>query len=174
MRAMRAEGFSGYKDLKLVDIPKPAVSDGRVLVRITAAGVTPLEHTILSGGYPRAKAPLVLRGEGAGVVEEGGGTAFPVGSRVMFTGPYGVSENGTYSEWLACPQREPLFDSRQHRRSFGCWCSRCVSDRPNDTELCGICKGQDGAVTCHRRFRRKRSHSDSEGARGETRDINHD
>src|SRR5437660_8700776 len=101
MRAMRAEGFSGYKDLKLVDIPKPAVSDGRVLVRITAAGVTPLEHTILSGGYLRAKAPLVLGGEGAGVVEEGGGTAFPAGSRVMFTGPYGVSENGTYSEWLA-------------------------------------------------------------------------
>ena len=96
MRAMRAEGFSGYKDLKLVDIPKPAVSDGRVLVRITAAGVTPLEQTILSGGYPRAKAPLVLGGEGAGVVE--GGTAFPVGLRVMFTGPYGVSENGTYSE----------------------------------------------------------------------------
>ena len=101
MRAMRAEAFSGYKDLKLVDIPKPAVSDGRVLVRITAAGVTPLENTILSGGYPRAKSPLVLGGEGAGVVEEGGGTAFPVGSRVMFTGPYGVSENGTYAEWLA-------------------------------------------------------------------------
>src|SRR5260370_26379413 len=101
MRAMRAEGFSGYKDLKLVEIRNPAVWDGRVLVRITAAGVTPLEHTILSGGYPRAKAPLVLGGEGAGVVEEGGGTAFPVGSRVMFTGPYGVSENGTYSEWLA-------------------------------------------------------------------------
>src|SRR5437879_9602331 len=101
MRAMRAEGFSGYKDLKLVDIPKPAVSDGRVLVRITAAGVTPLEHTILSGGYPRAKAPLVLGGEGAGVVEEGGGAAFHAGSRVMFTGPYGVSENGTYIEWVA-------------------------------------------------------------------------
>src|ERR1700724_2577599 len=101
MRAMRAEGFSGYKDLKLVDIPKPAVSDGRVVIRITAAGVTPLDHTILSGGYPRAKAPLVLGGEAAGVVEEGGGTAFPVGSRVMFTGPYGVSENGAYSEWLA-------------------------------------------------------------------------
>jgi NADPH2:quinone reductase len=104
---MRAEGFTGYKDLKLVDIPKPAVSDGRVLVRITAAGVTPLDHTILSGGYPRAKAPLVLGGEGAGVVEEGGGPAFPVRSRVMFTGPYGVSENGTYSEWLAV-RRENL------------------------------------------------------------------
>ena len=42
MRAMRAERFSGYQDLKLVEIPKPAVSDGRVLVRLTAAGVTPL------------------------------------------------------------------------------------------------------------------------------------
>ena len=99
MRAMRAEAFSGYKDLKLVDIPKPSVSDGRAVIRITAAGVTPLEHAILSGGYPRAKAPLVLGGEGAGVVEEGGETAFSDGSRVMFTGPYGVSENGTYSEW---------------------------------------------------------------------------
>jgi len=72
MRAMRAEGFSGYKDLNLVDIPKPPVSDGRVLLRITVAGVTPLENTILSGGYPRAKAPLVLGGEGAGVVERVG------------------------------------------------------------------------------------------------------
>jgi NADPH:quinone reductase-like Zn-dependent oxidoreductase len=43
MRAMSAEGFSGDKELKLVDIPKPAVSGGRVLVRIKAAGVTPLE-----------------------------------------------------------------------------------------------------------------------------------
>src|SRR5580692_903667 len=101
MRAMRAEGFSGYKDLKLVDLPKPALSNGRVLVRITAAGVTPLDHTILSGGYPRAKAPLVLGNEGAGVVERGGGTDFPVGTRVMFTGPYGSSENGAYGEWLA-------------------------------------------------------------------------
>src|SRR5579863_4733600 len=106
MRAMRAEGFSGYKDLKLVDIPIPAVLDGRVQVKIAAAGVTPLDHTILSGGYARAKAPLVLGGEGAGVVEEGGGTDFPVGSRVMFTGPYGVSEDGAYSEWVAIRKQD--------------------------------------------------------------------
>jgi NADPH2:quinone reductase len=90
MRAMRARGFNGYGDLKLVNLPKPEVSIGKVLVRMTAAGVTPLEHTILSGQYPKAKAPLVLGSEGAGVVEEGGGTEFPVGSRVMFAGPYGV------------------------------------------------------------------------------------
>lgn len=101
MRSMRAEGFSGYGELKPADIPKPHVSDGRVLVKIAAAGVTPLEHTILSGGYPRAKPPLVLGSEGAGVVEGANGSDFSVGARVMFTGPYGVSEDGTYSEYLA-------------------------------------------------------------------------
>src|SRR3954447_25288666 len=101
MRAMRAEKFSGYEGLKLVELPKPAVTDGKVLLRISAAGVTPLDHTILSGNYPPSKAPLVLGNEGAGVVEAGGGTDFPVGSRVMFTGTYGVFEDGTYSEWVA-------------------------------------------------------------------------
>lgn len=98
---MRAEQFIGYEGLKLVDLPRPAVSDGKVLLRMKAVGVTPLEHTILSGHFPLAKAPLVLGSEGAGVVEEGGGKDFPVDSRVMFTGSYGVFEDGAYSEWLA-------------------------------------------------------------------------
>src|SRR6202045_2397004 len=101
MRAMRARGFNGYGDLELVNLPNPEASNGKVLVRMTAAGVTPLDHTILSGQYPKAKAPLVLGNEGAGVVEEGGGTEFPAGSRVMFTGLYGVLEDGTFSEYLA-------------------------------------------------------------------------
>ena len=71
------------------------------MVRITEAGVTPLEHTILSGGHPRAKAPLVLGSEGAGVVEDANGSEFSVGARVMFTGPYGVSEDGAWSQYLA-------------------------------------------------------------------------
>src|ERR1700680_2798415 len=98
MRAMRAEQFSGYEALKLVELPKPAVSDGRVLLRMIAAGVTPLDHTILSGTFPhQLKAPLVLGNEGAGVVEVGGGMDFPVGPRVMFWCTYGAFEDGTYS-----------------------------------------------------------------------------
>jgi NADPH:quinone reductase-like Zn-dependent oxidoreductase len=92
MRAMRAESFTGYGGLKLVEVPRPTLAAGRVLVRITAAGVSPLDHTILAGGYPRATAPLVLGNEGAGVVEDPGGSSFPVGTRVMFTGPF-------LSEW---------------------------------------------------------------------------
>ena len=101
MRAMRAEQFSGYEALKLVELPKPTVTDGKVLVRITAAGVTPLDHTILSGKFHIPEVPLVLGNEGAGVVAEGGGADFPAGSRVMFWGAYGAFEDGTYREWIA-------------------------------------------------------------------------
>src|SRR3984893_17693011 len=101
MRAMRAEQFSGYEALKLVELPKPTVTDGKVLVRITAAGVTPLDHTILFGNFHIPEVPLVLGNEGAGVVEVGGGTDFPVGSRVMFWGVYGAFEEGTYCQWIA-------------------------------------------------------------------------
>jgi NADPH2:quinone reductase len=68
---------------------------------MTAAGVTPLDQTILSGKFHGSKAPLILGNEGAGVVKEGGGTDFPAGSRVMFWGTYGAFEDGTYSEWVA-------------------------------------------------------------------------
>jgi len=100
MRAIEAESFSGYGGLRQIDSPRPQSARDRVLVRVTAAGVTPLDHTILSGGHPRAKAPLVLGNEGDGVIEDAGDSGLPVGSRVMFTGPYGVRENGAWQEWL--------------------------------------------------------------------------
>src|ERR1700677_1756662 len=100
MRAIEAEAFSGYGGLREIDLPKPQPTTERVLVRVTAAGVTPLDHTILSGGLPGAKAPLVLGNEGAGVIEDGGHSGLAVGTRVMFTGSYGVRENGAWQEWL--------------------------------------------------------------------------
>jgi len=42
-----------------------------------------------------------LGNEGAGVVEDPGDSSFSVGARVMFCGPYGVSEDGTYAERIA-------------------------------------------------------------------------
>src|SRR6202171_3281510 len=100
MRAIEAETFSGYGGLRHTELPKPQPAKDRVLVRVTAAGVTPLDHTILSGGHPRAMPPLVLGNEGAGVIEDAGESGLAVGSRVMFTGPYGVEENGAWQEFL--------------------------------------------------------------------------
>ena len=100
MRAIEAETLSGYAGLRQIETPKPQRTKDKALVHITAAGVTPLDHTILSGGHPRAKAPLVLGNEGAGVIEDAGASDLEVGSRVMFTGPYGVGENGAWQDWL--------------------------------------------------------------------------
>jgi NADPH2:quinone reductase len=100
MRAIEAKTFSGYGGLRQAELPKPHPATDRVLVRVTAAGVTPLDYTLLSGGHPRAKAPLVLGNEGAGIIADAGDSGLAVGSRVMFTGPYGVAENGAWQEWL--------------------------------------------------------------------------
>ena len=100
MRAIEATTFSGYGGLRQTELPRPQAAKDRVLVRVTAAGVTPLDHTILSGGHPRAKAPLVLGNEGAGVIENAGDSGLEVGSRVMFTGPYGVGEPGAWQDCL--------------------------------------------------------------------------
>ena len=143
MRAMRAEGFRGYQDLELADIPKPHVSDGGVLVKITAAGVTPLDHTILSGGYPRVKVSLVLGSEGAGIIEDANGSdVFSRCARVMFTGPYGVSEDGAYSEYLAVRKGAPQLNPREHRRRFSRGTSCGLPDRaPDDAQPCWIFSG---------------------------------
>jgi len=47
MRAMRAEQFSGYERLKLVELPKPEASDGRVLL----AKEAPQANATNSSGY---------------------------------------------------------------------------------------------------------------------------
>jgi NADPH2:quinone reductase len=109
MRAIEAETFLDYRGLRQIELPKPQPAKGRVLVRVTAAGVTPLDHTILSGGHPRAKAPLVLGNEGTGVIENAGDSGLAVGSRVMFTGVYGVRENGTWQEWLLARPEDLAF-----------------------------------------------------------------
>src|ERR1700675_604759 len=100
MQAIEAKTFSGYGGLRQTEFPKPQPAKDKVLVRMTAAGVTPLEYTILSGGHPRAKAPLVLGNEGAGLIEDAGDSELAVGSRGVFQGPYGVGENGAWQEWL--------------------------------------------------------------------------
>ncbi len=43
MRAIEAKTFSGYDALRQAEYPKPQPAKDRVLVCVTAAGVTPLE-----------------------------------------------------------------------------------------------------------------------------------
>jgi NADPH2:quinone reductase len=130
MRAIQAETFSGYSGLRQIELLKPKPAKDRLLVRVTAAGVTPLDHTILSGGLPRTKAPLVLGNEGVGVIEDAGDSGFAVGSRVMFAGPYGVRESGAWQEWLLVrPEDAALVPDAIDNVSVDRWATRPISSR---------------------------------------------
>jgi len=104
-----------------IGIAQAATRNGAApLVRMTAAGVTPLEYTVLSGGRPRAKAPLVLGNEGAGVIEAVASPSLRWGSRVSSRDATALLRNGAWQEWLlmrpehsgACAGR----DRGHHRR----------------------------------------------------------
>jgi NADPH2:quinone reductase len=105
MKAVQAVAHGGYEALRLVDIPEPRPSDGQALVRVTAAGVTPLDRTVLAGDMPTAKAPpLVLGNEGAGVLVEDPSGRFARGARVLFfAGAGGVAQDGAFAEFAVVP-----------------------------------------------------------------------
>jgi NADPH2:quinone reductase len=105
MKAVQAIAHGGYEALRVVELPDPDPADGQALVRMTAAGVTPLDRAVLAGALPMAKAPpLVLGNEGAGVVVQDRSARFAPGERVLFfAGPGGVAQDGTFAELTTVP-----------------------------------------------------------------------
>jgi NADPH2:quinone reductase len=103
MRVIEAFEFSGFSGLRLIERDHPAPRADLVTVRLTTAGVNPLDHTVLIGGHPRAKPPVVFGNEGAGVVTHAGSSSLPVGARVMFTAPFG---NGSWQEYVQIKAEE--------------------------------------------------------------------
>ena len=59
MRAMRARRFNGYGDLKLVNLPKPEASNGKVLVRMTAGGKRMYVVLTSDGIVARGETPVL-------------------------------------------------------------------------------------------------------------------
>ena len=85
--------------MQLVDVPEPAPREGEVLVKVEAAGVNFIDVYHRTGAYPLSF-PLVLGGEGAGVVVSAGPGVSEVapGDRVAFGGA-----SGTYAELASVP-----------------------------------------------------------------------
>jgi NADPH2:quinone reductase len=105
VKAAQTTQHGGYEALRLVDIPRPRPRSGQALVRVTSAGVTPLDRYVLAGTLPNAKPPpVVLGNEGAGVVVEDPTKRFAAGARVLFfAGPGGVTQDGTWGEYALVP-----------------------------------------------------------------------
>ncbi|MGI6368790.1 MAG: zinc-dependent alcohol dehydrogenase [Anaerolineae bacterium] len=124
---MRAAYFRGNEVIELVDIPKPELAPGEVLIRVGANGVCGSDRKILRGGHD-----LVPGHEVSGtVVEVTPGCTTPIGARVAVyiprycgvceycqsgrgnlcpnkPGLLGWATNGGYAEYMALPERNAL------------------------------------------------------------------
>ncbi|MEV5709422.1 zinc-binding alcohol dehydrogenase family protein [Actinoallomurus sp. NPDC052274] len=108
MKAARAYPITAHTtDVRIEQVEVPVPVPGEVLVQITAAGVTPLDHSLATSGPSRVGLlPLTLGGEGAGVVVADPAAHWRAGTRVMFfAGPGGVTADGTMAEFAVVPAR---------------------------------------------------------------------
>lgn len=101
MKAIRVQQFGEPEVLHLEDIEAPKPQKGQVFVRLSAAGVNPVETYIRSGKYAKLPdLPYTPGSDGAGIVEAIGGnvTGIVLGDRVYVAG----SLTGTYAEGCLC------------------------------------------------------------------------
>jgi NADPH:quinone reductase len=101
MKAIRVHEFGNPEVLRLEEVLTPQPSPGKVLVRMHAIGVNPVETYIRAGTYARLPAlPYTPGNDGAGAVEQIGPDVneFRPGDRVYTAG----SVTGTYAEFALC------------------------------------------------------------------------
>jgi NADPH:quinone reductase len=99
VRAILVSAFGDPDVLQVADVPDPEPAAGEVIVRIRAAGVSPVDAYIRSGQYARLPPlPYVPGFDGSGEIESvpGGVTEWSPGSRVWIS-TLG-SWHGTYAE----------------------------------------------------------------------------
>ena len=91
MKAFVVEHY-GKDGLRAADVPEPEVGDGDVLVKVSAAGINPLDTMVRDGEFKRLlkyRTPFVLGHDVAGVVTAVGAAVrdFRVGDEVYARAP---------------------------------------------------------------------------------------
>lgn len=96
MRALVIKRFGGPEVFEPVEVERPPVLPGHVLIRVAATSVNPIDLKIRSGLVPHLAPPFpaILHGDVSGIVEEVGEgvTQFQVGDEVF--GCAGFNQNG--------------------------------------------------------------------------------
>ena len=106
MRAFVVERY-GKDGLRATEVPEPEVGDGDVLVKVSAAGINPLDKMVRDGEFKRLlkyRTPFVLGHDVAGVVTRVGSAVrdFQVGDEV-YARPRDL-RIGTFAEYIAIDQ----------------------------------------------------------------------
>jgi len=106
MKAFVVERY-GTDGLRAADVPDPELGDGDVLVKVSAAGINPLDTMVRNGEFKRLlkyQTPFVLGHDVAGVVTRVGSAVreFRVGDEV-YARPRDL-RIGTFAEYIAIDQ----------------------------------------------------------------------
>ncbi|MCU1639805.1 MAG: NADPH:quinone reductase [Nocardia sp.] len=107
MRAVIQKSFGGPEVLEVVEIEKPALLSGEVLVRVHASSVNPVDIAVRSGAFPLlGEPPFGVGWDLSGVVEEAGpGARYEIGEEV-YGMPFFPRAATAYAEYVAAPSRQ--------------------------------------------------------------------
>jgi NADPH:quinone reductase-like Zn-dependent oxidoreductase len=107
MRSIRQRALGGPEVLQLTDVPRPEPGPTEVLVRVSAAGINPVDWKTRARGGFLGQPPFTVGWDVAGVVEAlgAGVTRFAVGERV-FGMPRFPREAAGYAEYVTSPSRQ--------------------------------------------------------------------
>jgi NADPH:quinone reductase-like Zn-dependent oxidoreductase len=102
MKAIRIHQYGDASSLRLEEVPRLSIADDQILVRISDAGVNPIDWKIRQGYMKQVRPatfPMIVGQDFAGEVVELGKavTQFAVSDRV-----FGFAQ-GTYAEYAAAP-----------------------------------------------------------------------
>ncbi len=107
MKAIQYLAYGGYEENRLVDLERPSLAEGQVLVRMRTVGINPLDDTVRAGRIFFAtpdNLPRVGGQTGVGVVVELTVEEFSPGERVFVTGQgFGLLVDGTWREFVSAP-----------------------------------------------------------------------
>ncbi|MFF0740009.1 NADP-dependent oxidoreductase [Streptomyces sp. NPDC004111] len=111
MRALAVRAFRAAPEL--VEVPDPVVEPGRILVKVAAAGLNPVDWLIADGmleGMAPHVFPLVLGRDFAGTVTEVGHgvTRFAVGDAVFGQACGAAIGQGSYAQYVSASEDAPL------------------------------------------------------------------
>src|SRR5271163_3792455 len=121
MQAVRLYEIGGPENLRVDEIPVPAIRDDEALVRIRAAALNRRDVFITQGLYPNIRMPVTLGSDGAGevVAVNGDSLGLRAGEEVVIdpmlgwgddprvwdskSSLLGMPRDGTFAQYVAVP-----------------------------------------------------------------------
>jgi NADPH2:quinone reductase len=102
MKAIYIQQHGAVADLKVSEVPKPAITGDQLLVKIEASGLNPSDIVSVQGRFAGSVLPRIVGRDFAGTVVEG--RTELTGTEVWGTGgDLGISRNGTHAEYVVIP-----------------------------------------------------------------------